>query len=123
MYNSVSNWIHDWNCFTHLVAKVVNQLHALGVEHDDVLLDHILFYTAGSMVRGPVGFIEALSLSIGTQGMLVTASWIVDNNRIFDPFTTPEFLGFGIVPNLRDQVVSQYLLSHGHMRIKLQGLP
>ena len=71
-----------------------------------MLLEHTSFRTVGSMERSPVGLNEALSLGTGTQGMLMTPSRIADDNRIFDPLTTPETPGLGVVPNLRGHVVS-----------------
>ena len=81
------------------VTDVVGQLYALGVEEGDVLLVHTSFRAAGPIDRGPVGLIEALSLSLGPQGTLVMPSWTGDDDRPFDPLATPASSDLGVVAN------------------------
>ena len=81
------------------VVEVAAQLHALGVKEGEVLLVHTSFRAVGPIERGPVGLIEALSLSIGTQGALVLPSWTGDDNQPFDPATTLAAPDLGVVAN------------------------
>jgi aminoglycoside 3-N-acetyltransferase len=77
-------------------AEVITQLRALGVESDGVLLVHTSFRAARPVEGGPLGLIEALRAALGPRGTLVMPSMTDEDDRVFDPATTPA-RGMGIV--------------------------
>lgn len=79
------------------IDEVVAQLRILGVETGDVLLVHTSFRAVRPVERGPAGLIDALGLAIGPRGTLVMPAWTGDNDRPFDPVTTPASPDLGVV--------------------------
>jgi len=79
--------------------RLVEQLHALGVEAGDVLLVHTSFRAVRPIEGGPEGLIHALRESIGPEGTLVTPAWTGSDEEVFDPKTTRAAEMLGIVPD------------------------
>jgi aminoglycoside N3'-acetyltransferase len=79
------------------IADVVGQLRDLGVAAGDVLLVHTSFRAVRPVEGGPRGLIEALGRAIGATGTLVMPSWTGDDDRPFDPETTPADADLGVV--------------------------
>ena len=79
------------------LSDVVTQLLALGAGAGDVLLVHASFRAAGPVEGGPSGLIEALSRSLGPRGTLVMPCWTGDDDRPFDPRTTPAAPDLGVL--------------------------
>lgn len=78
-------------------AELTHQLHALGVEQGGVLLVHTSFRAVRPIEGGPAGLIEALRAVLGPDGTLVMPSWTGDDERPFDPATTPAAADLGVV--------------------------
>lgn len=78
-------------------ARVVAQLHALGVDPGGVLLVHASYRAVRPIEGGPVGLIEALRAALGGDGTLVMPSWGDDDETPFDPGTTPAARDLGVV--------------------------
>lgn len=76
--------------------KLPHQLLELGIMRGGVLLVHCAFSQVGPVEGGPLGLITALQMALGPQGTLVMPSMTDDDERPFDPQTTP-CLGMGIV--------------------------
>lgn len=76
--------------------KLTHQLLELGIMRGGVLLVHCAFSQVGPVEGGPLGLIAALQTALGPQGTLVMPSMTDDDERPFDPQTTP-CLGMGIV--------------------------
>ena len=76
--------------------EVVSQLRALGVEPGGVLVVHTAFSKVAPIAGGPAGLIAALRDVLGPDGTLVMPSMSDDDDRPFDPATTPA-RGMGIV--------------------------
>lgn len=74
------------------IARLVEQLHDLGVRREAVLLVHTSFKQvagpAGTDEGGPLGLIAALRTAIGDAGTLVMPT-MTDGTTVFDPGTTP----------------------------------
>jgi aminoglycoside 3-N-acetyltransferase len=81
-------------------AEVTNQLRTLGVEKGGVLLVHTSFRATRPVEGGPLGLIGALRAAIGSDGTLVMPSWSGDDDRPFDPMTTPASPSLGIVADM-----------------------
>ena len=77
-------------------ADVVRQLRELGVELGGVLVVHTAFSKVAPVEGGPEGLIAALREALGPEGTLVMPSMSDDDDRPFDPATTPA-RGMGIV--------------------------
>ena len=77
------------------VAAVVAQLRALGVEPGQTLQVHTAFSRVGPIEGGPLGLIRALREALGADGTLVMPSMTDDDDRPFEPRTTP-CLGMGV---------------------------
>lgn len=80
------------------VEAVAGQLRDLGVQPGQTLQVHTAFSIVGPIEGGPLGLIEALRAAIGPEGTLVMPSMTDDDDRPFDPRTTP-CLGMGAVAN------------------------
>lgn len=78
-------------------AELTRQLHALGVEPGGVLLVHTSFRAVRPIEGGPSGLIAALRAVLGPDGTLVMPSWAGDDERPFDPATTPSAADLGVV--------------------------
>ena len=76
------------------VARVHEQLQALGVRPGGVLLVHASFRAVGPIEGGPLGLIAALRLAVGNDGTLVMPT-MTDGEARFDPKSTPT-VGMGI---------------------------
>jgi aminoglycoside N3'-acetyltransferase len=76
--------------------QVIAQLESLGVEPGGVLVVHTSFSQLAPLEGGPVGLIKALRSALGPAGTLVMPSMSDDDDRPFDPGTTP-CLGMGVV--------------------------
>lgn len=76
---------------------LVRQLRALGVRPGTVLLVHTSFRAVRPVAGGPAEFIAALIEALGPGGTLVMPSWTGDDDRPFDPRTTPAAADLGIV--------------------------
>ncbi len=79
------------------VARVTEQLRALGVRHGGVLLVHTSFRAIRPIERGPGGVIEALRAAVGADGTVVMPSWGDDDDTSFDPQSTPVSPTLGVV--------------------------
>ena len=77
------------------ISAVVGQLRAVGVEPGQTLQVHTAFSRVGPIENGPRGLIEALRTAVGHKGTLVMPSMTDDDDRPFDPLTTP-CLGMGV---------------------------
>ncbi|HEX5657068.1 MAG TPA: AAC(3) family N-acetyltransferase [Polyangiales bacterium] len=67
------------------IDQVIEQLRALGVQPDGVLLVHTSFKALRPIERGPLGLIEALRAVAGTLVMPT----MTDGESVFDPQSTP----------------------------------
>lgn len=81
-------------------ADVCRQLRALGVVPGGVLLVHASFRAVRPIDGGPLGLIEALRAALGPEGTLVMPSWTGDDERPFDPATTPAADDLGATADL-----------------------
>lgn len=70
------------------VAELEAQLRALGVRRGAVLLVHTSFRAVRPVEGGPLGLIEALRRSLGSEGTLVMPT-MTDGESVFDPRATP----------------------------------
>lgn len=75
---------------------IVAQLRALGVVPGDVLVVHAAFSRVAPVDGGPAGVIAALREALGPEGTLVMPSLTDDDDRPFDPATSP-CRGMGVV--------------------------
>ncbi len=73
------------------------QLRALGVRQGGVLLVHTSFRAVRPVEGGPAGLIAALRQALGPDGTLVMPSWGGEDDRPFDPATTPAAPDLGVV--------------------------
>jgi aminoglycoside N3'-acetyltransferase len=78
-------------------AELVAQLLDLGVEPGGVLLVHTSFRAVRPVEGGPLGLIDALRAALGPDGTLVMPSWGDDDERPFDPLTSPAAPDLGVV--------------------------
>lgn len=78
-------------------SEVVTQLRSLGIGPGDVLLVHTSFRAVRPVEGGPGGLIAALREAIGPAGTLVMPSWTGDDDRAFDPASTPASSDLGVV--------------------------
>lgn len=81
-------------------AKLIDQLHALGVEPGAVLLVHTSFRAVGPVEGGADGLIDALLAAIGPHGTLVMPSWSGEDDEPFEPEHTVPAPDLGIVPSI-----------------------
>jgi aminoglycoside 3-N-acetyltransferase len=79
------------------IAEVTDQLRALGVEEGGVLLVHTSFRVTRPVEGGPLGLIEALRDALGPDGTLVMPSFAGDDDKPFDPMSTPASPDLGVV--------------------------
>lgn len=79
-------------------SRLTRQLLDLGVTPGSVLLVHCAFSKVKPVENGPVGLIAALQTALGPNGTLVMPSMTDDDDRPFDPRTTP-CRGMGVVAN------------------------
>jgi aminoglycoside N3'-acetyltransferase len=70
-------------------GELADQLRALGVERDGVLLVHASFRAVRPVEGGAVGLVHALRDALAPGGTLVMPSWPEDEEAPFDPATTP----------------------------------
>ena len=75
---------------------LVRQLLDLGVTPGGVLLVHTAFSRVKPVEDGPLGLVAALREALGPEGTLVMPSMSDDDDRPFDPRTTP-CAGMGVV--------------------------
>jgi aminoglycoside N3'-acetyltransferase len=78
-------------------TELIDQLHGLGVEPGSVLLVHTSFRAVRPVEGGPAGLIAALSTALGAEGTLVMPSWGDDDERPFEPRTSPASADLGVV--------------------------
>ncbi|MFL5576150.1 MAG: AAC(3)-IV family aminoglycoside N-acetyltransferase [Gemmatimonadaceae bacterium] len=78
-------------------ATLAAQLRALGVRGGGVLLVHTSYRAVRPVEGGLVGLIGALRETLGPGGTLVMPSWGGDDDRPFDPATTPAAADLGVV--------------------------
>ncbi len=71
------------------VGQLTQQLQNLGVTPGAVLLVHCAFSKVKPIENGPEGLIAALQAAVGPTGTLVMPSMTDDDDRPFDPRTTP----------------------------------
>lgn len=81
-------------------AELVRQFHALGVREGGVLLVHMSFRAVRPVQDGPQGLIAALREALGPDGTLVMPSATDDDDRVFDPLTTPAAADLGAVADI-----------------------
>ena len=77
--------------------ELVAQLRALGVRDGGVLLVHTSYRAVRPVEGGPEGLIAGLREALGPRGTLVMPSWGGDDDRPFDPATTPVAHDLGVV--------------------------
>jgi aminoglycoside 3-N-acetyltransferase len=78
-------------------AELVDQLRGLGVERGGILLVHTSFRAVRPVEGGPAGLIEALRTALGPDGTLVMPSWPGEDDKPFDPATSPASPDLGVV--------------------------
>lgn len=71
------------------IDNLAQQLLELGVIPGGVLLVHTAFSKIGPVEDGPRGLIDALRTALGSDGTLVMPSMSWDDDRLFDPKTSP----------------------------------
>src|ERR1044072_1790886 len=79
-----------------LAESLAEQLVALGISGDGVLVVHTAFSRFGGRAGAPEDLIAALRLAAGARGTLVMPSMSDDDELPFDPQRTP-CIGMGIV--------------------------
>jgi aminoglycoside 3-N-acetyltransferase len=79
-----------------LAESLAEQLVALGISGDGVLVVHTAFSSFGGRAGAPADLIAALRLATGARGTLVMPSMSDDDEHPFDPRRTP-CIGMGIV--------------------------
>ena len=79
-----------------LAESLAEQLVALGISGDGVLVVHTAFSSFGGRAGAPADLIAALRLAAGARGTLVMPSMSDDDEQPFDPRRTP-CIGMGIV--------------------------
>jgi aminoglycoside N3'-acetyltransferase len=77
-------------------ARLLGQLHALGVEPGGVLVVHTAFRAIRPVEGGPHGLIDVLQEAVGSTGTLVMPSMADTDDEAFDPDRTT-CLSMGIV--------------------------
>ena len=82
------------------LAEVVEQLRALGVTPGGVLQVHTSFRAVRPIEGGPLGLIQALRETLGSQGTLVMPSFTGDDDQPFDALTTRASPDLGVVADL-----------------------
>lgn len=78
-------------------SDVARQVAALGVKPGDLVLAHVSFRAARPIAGGPAGLLAGLHEALGPQGTLVMPSYTGDDDRPFDPSTTPADPDLGVV--------------------------
>ncbi len=78
-------------------AQLTEQLRALGVALDGVLLVHTSFRAVRPVEGGPAGLIGALKDALGPEGTLAMPCWTGDDSTPFDPASTPASDDLGAV--------------------------
>jgi aminoglycoside 3-N-acetyltransferase len=76
--------------------RIADELIALGVSGDSVLVVHTAFSSFGGRAGSPADLITALRRAAGARGTLVMPSMSDDDEQPFDPLRTP-CAGMGIV--------------------------
>ncbi|MBY4897756.1 AAC(3) family N-acetyltransferase [Cupriavidus sp. AU9028] len=79
---------------------IVGQLRALGVMPGDVLLVHASLRSVGPVAGGAAALIGALQEAVGRSGTVAMPSWTGDDDRVFDPATTPSAPDLGALARL-----------------------
>jgi aminoglycoside N3'-acetyltransferase len=79
-----------------LAESLAEQLVALGISGDGVLVVHTAFSSFGGRAGAPADLIAALRLAVGARGTLVMPSMSDDDDQAFDSRRTP-CIGMGIV--------------------------
>ena len=78
-------------------GELAGQLAELGVTPGGVLLVHTSFRAVRPVEGGPGGLVDALADALGPGGTLVMPSWGDDDDRPFEPATTPAAADLGVV--------------------------
>jgi aminoglycoside N3'-acetyltransferase len=78
-------------------ADLVRDLRALGVAAGQVLMVHSALSSLGRVLGGAPAVVRALLAALGPGGTLVMPSWGGDDDRPFDPATTPASADLGVV--------------------------
>lgn len=102
------------------IAQAAGQLRDLGVQLGDVLLVHTSFRAVRPIEEGPLGLIEALSLSLGPEGTLVMPSWSEDDDQLFDAQSSPVATELGVVASMFQQLPSVERSDH-HFAFAARG--
>jgi aminoglycoside 3-N-acetyltransferase len=76
--------------------RIADELIALGVSGDGVLIVHTAFSAFGGRAGAPLDLIAALRMAAGARGTVVMPSMSDDDEQLFDPRRTP-CIGMGIV--------------------------
>ena len=79
------------------IQHVIQQLKEIGVEAGDTLIVHASFSKIRPVEKGVSGMISALEKVLGTDGTLVMPSMSWEDEKIFDPQTTPCNVEMGIL--------------------------
>lgn len=79
---------------------IERQLAALGAEPGDVLLVHTSYRAIRPVQGGPEAVIHALLRAVGPDGTVVMPSWSSDDDRPYDPATTPAAADLGVTVEL-----------------------
>jgi aminoglycoside N3'-acetyltransferase len=81
-------------------AQLADQLRTLGVRQGGVLVVHLSYRAVRPIEGGPAGLIEALGAVVGSEGTVVMPSWGEDEDRPFDPATTPVSADLGATADI-----------------------
>src|SRR5918999_660683 len=79
-----------------LAERLAEELVALGISGDGVLVVHTAFSSFAGRAGTPVDLIAALRMAAGARGTVVMPSMSDDDEHLFDPQRTP-CIGMGIV--------------------------
>lgn len=79
-----------------VAERIADELIALGVSGDGVLVVHTSFSSFGGRAGAPADLIAALRMAAGARGTVVMPSMSDDDEQLFDPQHTP-CVGMGIV--------------------------
>ena len=77
--------------------EIARQVAALGVMPGDLLLAHVSFRSARPIEGGPAGLLAGLQKALGPRGTFVMPSYSGDDDRPFEPASSPADPDLGVV--------------------------